>query len=91
MAYGTDASVYPHGRNAEQFKMMVDAGMSTVDAIRSSTIWAAELIGIDQNAGSILPGKWADIIGIQGDPLEDISLLENVQFVMKDGKIYKSD
>lgn len=91
MAYGTDASVYPHGRNAEQFKMMVNAGMSPVDGIRSSTIWAAELIGIEKNAGSIEPGKWADIIAVRGDPLDDISLLENVRFVMKGGKIYKSD
>lgn len=91
MAFGTDASVYPHGRNAEQFKMMVDAGMSPVDGIRSSTIWAAELIGIEKNAGSIEPGKWADIIAVRGDPLDDISLLENVQFVMKGGKIYRSD
>ncbi|WP_234567852.1 metal-dependent hydrolase family protein [Rhodohalobacter sp. 614A] len=91
MAFGTDASVYPHGRNAEQFKMMVDAGMSSVDGIRSSTIWAAELIGIEKNAGSIEPGKWADLIAVRGNPLEDISLLENVQFVMKGGKIYKSE
>ncbi len=91
MAFGTDASVYPHGRNAEQFKMMVDTGMSKIDAIRSATIWAAELIGIEKNGGSIRRGKWADMIAVKGDPLEDISLLENIQFVMKDGKIYKRD
>lgn len=90
MALGTDSGVYPHGRNAEQLKMMVDAGMTTVDAIRSSTILAAELIGIDENAGSVEPGKWADIVAVRGNPLEDVTFLENVQFVMKEGKIYKS-
>ncbi len=88
MAFGTDAVVYPHGRNAEQFKIMTTAGMEPMDAIRSATILAAELIGIQKNTGSIETGKWADIIAVKGNPLEDISILENVKFVMKDGKIY---
>ena len=90
MAFGTDSGIYPHGRNAEQFNLMIKAGMKEIDAIKSATIIAAELIGIEDKTGSIEEGKWADIIAIKGNPLEDITLLEKVEFVMKDGKIYKS-
>lgn len=89
MAFGTDAGVYPHGRNAEQFQLMIDAGMTPVEAIRAATLGAAELIGIENSAGSIKPGKWADVIAVQSNPLEDVAVLEEVQFVMKGGKIYK--
>lgn len=91
MAFGSDAGVYPHGRNAEQFRLMVDAGMTALDAIRAATHKAAELIGIEKQAGEIKTGKWADLIAVKGNPLEDISELERVQFVMKAGQIYKSD
>jgi len=90
MAFGTDAGVYPHGRNAEQFRLMVDAGMTPIEAIRSATLVAAELIGIKSNAGSIAPGKWADLVGVEGNPLEDVSLLERIDFVMKGGTIHKT-
>lgn len=90
MAFGTDSGIYPHGRNAEQFNLMVKAGMSEMDALKSATIIAAELIGIEDKTGSIEEGKWADLIAVKGNPLEDISLLEEVEFVMKEGKIYKS-
>ncbi len=90
MAFGSDSGVYPHGRNAEQFNLMVKAGMEEIDAIRSATIVAAELIGIEKNAGSIEVGKWADIIAVKGNPLKDVTVLEKVAFVMKEGKVYKS-
>ncbi|MGB5817907.1 MAG: amidohydrolase family protein [Saonia sp.] len=89
MAFGSDAGVYPHGRNAEQFNLMVKAGMKEIDAIKSATINAAELIGIEKQTGSIKEGKWADIIAVKGNPLEDITVLEKVEFVMKKGKVYK--
>lgn len=90
MAFGTDASIFEHGRNAEQFHLMVQAGMKEVDALRSATIVAAELIGIEKTTGSIEEGKWADIIAVKGNPLNDITVLEKVDFVMKDGKVYKA-
>jgi len=90
MAFGTDASIFAHGRNAEQFRLMKEAGMINIDIIRSATLNAADLIGISNEAGVIEAGKWADIIAVKGDPLEDITVLEQVNFVMKDGKIYKA-
>ncbi len=89
MAFGTDSGVYPHGRNAEQFNLMVKAGMKEIDALRSATINAAELIGIEKQTGTIEVGKWADIIAVKGNPLEDVTVLEKVEFVMKGGKVYK--
>ncbi|WP_282163224.1 metal-dependent hydrolase family protein [Ulvibacterium marinum] len=91
MVFGTDSGIYPHGRNAEQFNLMVKAGMSEIDAIKSATIVAARLIGIEDKAGSIEEGKWADIIAVKGNPLEDITVLEKVEFVMKEGKVYMSN
>lgn len=90
MVFGTDAGIYPHGRNAEQFTLMVKAGMTEIDAIRSATLVAAELIGIQDKTGSIEEGKWADIIAVKGNPLKNIEILEKVEFVMKEGKRYKS-
>ncbi|WP_430965387.1 amidohydrolase family protein [Spongiimicrobium sp. 2-473A-2-J] len=89
LAFGTDASIFEHGRNAEQFHLMVKAGMKEMDAIRSATLVAAELLGIADQTGSISVGKWADIIAVKGNPLEDITTLEKVQFVMKEGKIVR--
>jgi imidazolonepropionase-like amidohydrolase len=89
IAFGTDASVYPHGLNARQFAWQVKYGQSPMEAIRSATVNASDLIGRDNNAGSLEPGKWADLIAVQGDPLADIHVLEKVAFVMKAGKVYK--
>ncbi|WP_299434563.1 amidohydrolase family protein [uncultured Aquimarina sp.] len=89
MAFGTDASIFEHGRNAEQFHLMVKAGMKEIDAIRSATIVAAELIGVEKNTGSLDEGKWADIIAVKGNPIKDIRVLEKIEFVMKEGKVYK--
>lgn len=91
MAFGTDASIFPHGRNAEQFQLMKNAGMTTYDILKTATINAAELIGIEKQTGSIEVGKWADLIAIKGNPLDDVSVLEKVSFVMKSGKIYKRE
>ncbi|MCI0634533.1 MAG: amidohydrolase family protein [Actinobacteria bacterium] len=87
IAYGTDAGVYPHGFNARQFAWQVRYGQTPMEAIRSATIHAADLIGRGNEAGALEPGKWADLIAVRGDPLQDVSLLEKVVFVMKGGKV----
>ncbi len=91
IAFGTDAGVFPHGLNAREFKYMVEAGMSPMKAIQSATIESAKLLRIDNTLGSIEKGKLADIVAVKGDPLKDISVMEKVSFVMKDGKVYKND
>lgn len=88
MAFGTDSGVYPHGDNAREFTALVANGVSPLQALRMSTIYAADLLGVDDR-GEIAQGKLADIIAVSGNPLKDISTLENVQFVMKGGTIYK--
>jgi imidazolonepropionase-like amidohydrolase len=91
MSFGTDAGVCPHGINARQFAFMVKYGMTPMQAIQSATSNAADLLGKSTLFGSIQPGKYADIIAVSGNPLEDIRVLENVKFVMKEGKIYKQE
>jgi imidazolonepropionase-like amidohydrolase len=91
IAFGTDCGVSPHGTNAVEFVHMVEAGMPAMEAIRSATLTSAELLGVQQELGSIEAGKLADIIGIVGDPLEDISRLQQVSFVMKGGHIYRHE
>ncbi|MCW5569654.1 MAG: amidohydrolase family protein, partial [Steroidobacteraceae bacterium] len=78
IAFGTDAGVSPHGRNAEEFVLMVKYGMTTGDAIKAATLNAAELLGIADEAGSLEPGKRADLIAVSGNPLEDIAVLQHV-------------
>src|SRR5271170_7152727 len=89
MSFGTDAGVCPYGTSGKQFAFMVKYGMSPMQAIQAATSNAADLLGHSREIGSIKPGKYADIIAVTGDPLTDIRLLESVQFVMKDGKIYR--
>lgn len=90
VAYGTDAGVYPHGDNAKQFFYMVKYGLTPVQAIQSATINAADLIGVKDKIGSISAGKLADIIAIDGNPEQDITVIEKkLTFVMKDGVVYK--
>ena len=91
MAFGTDGGVYPHGDNAKQFIYMVDYGLKPLEAIRSATLNAAELMGLKDLAGAVEKGLWADVIAVQGDPLANVKLLESVQFVMKGGKVYRND
>jgi len=91
MSFGTDAGVCPHGTNARQFAFMVKYGMTPMQAIQSATSNAADLLGKSNLLGSLQPGKYGDIIAVLGDPLENIRLLENVKFVMKEGKIYRQD
>lgn len=86
IAYGTDAGVYPHGLNAREFACLVRRGMTPLAAIRSATLAAAELLGVDDR-GVIAPGKLADLIAVPGDPLADVTALERVEFVMKGGTI----
>ena len=89
MAFGTDAGVCPHGINARQFAFMVKYGMTPMQAIQAATVNAADLLGHSDLIGSIKAGKSADVIAVNGDPLADIKVLENVAFVMKEGIVYK--
>jgi imidazolonepropionase-like amidohydrolase len=91
IAFGTDTGVSPHGRNAEEFALMVKNGMSPALAIRAATIDASDLLGISARVGTITPGREADIIAVAGDPTADVRLLETVGFVMKRGKVVKLD
>ena len=88
MVFGTDAGIYPHGKNARQFKYMVQWGMTPIQAIQAATINTAELFGL-ANVGEIKESYEADIIGVKGDPIKDISVLERVHFIMKEGQIIK--
>jgi imidazolonepropionase-like amidohydrolase len=90
IAFGTDTGVSSHGKNAEEFYEMVDAGMPEIQAILSATKEASILLGQNSMLGSITVGKYADIIAVSGNPLENIRILETVDFVMKAGDIYKS-
>src|SRR6202795_1614669 len=88
---GTDAAVYPHGRNGEEFHQMVDLGMKPVDALKAGTSVDAELLGLADKIGSLEAGKSADIVAVPGNPLQDIRQTEHVLFVMKEGVVYKND
>ncbi len=87
IAFGTDAGVYPHGTNARQFAYMVKWGQTPMQAIQAATLHAADLLGWSDKVGAIAPGRLADLIAVDGDPIKDISQLERVTFVMKDGVV----
>jgi imidazolonepropionase-like amidohydrolase len=89
IAFGTDASVFAHGKNYLEFQYMTEVGMPAMEALRSAMIHAATLLGEKENLGSIEKGKLADIIAVNGDPIKDIKVMKDVVFVMKDGKVYK--
>lgn len=89
IAYGTDAGVYPHGQNGRQMPYMVKWGLTPMQAIQAATINNANLFGVEETSGSLKEGKFADIIAVEGNPLDDMSEMENVDFVMKGGVVYK--
>lgn len=91
VAFGTDAAVYPHGLNAHEFAVMVKLGLTPLQSIQAATINAADLLGWSDKIGTIEPGKWADIIAVDGDPLRDVTTLERVKFVMKGGEVVKNE
>ena len=89
IAFGTDAGVSKHGRNADEFELMVKFGMTPSQAIQAATVNAADLLGLSSEVGSLEPGKQADLIAVSGDPLTDVKVLKSVGFVMRGGRIYK--
>ena len=91
VAFGTDAGVYPHGWNGKQFAKMVKWGLTPMQAIQAATVSSADLLGWSDTVGSISKGKFADIVAVKGDPMEDISVMEKVSFVMKGGTVYKTE
>ena len=92
VAMGTDAAVYPHGLNAHELDVYVNQyGMTPLEALKTTTLNAADLMGWSDRVGSLEPGKWADVIAVTGDPLKDIRTLQHVSFVMKGGVIYKDE
>ena len=91
IALGTDAGVMKHGTNAREFELMVRWGMTPMQAILAGTLNGATLLGLEREIGTIAVGKRADIVGVRGDPLQDITVLQHVDFVMKDGKTFKRD
>ncbi|MGH9520188.1 MAG: amidohydrolase family protein, partial [Terriglobales bacterium] len=91
IAMGTDVGPFPHGTQAQEFVWMVKFGMAPLAAIQSGTINGSELLRDDKNIGSIDVGKFADLVAVEGDPLQDISRLEHVRFVMKGGVVYKNE
>ena len=91
IAFGTDAAVYPHGDNAHEFELMVQAGIPPLYALQAATTHAAQLLKHDKDLGSVTAGKFADVVAVPGDPLADIGVTRRVSFVMKDGTVYKQD
>ena len=89
IAFGTDVGAYEHGTSARELARMVEYGMSPLDAIRSATVRGAELLRMEKDLGTLEPGKYADVIAVEGDPLKDIGVLSRVIFVMKAGEVYK--
>jgi imidazolonepropionase-like amidohydrolase len=89
IAFGTDAGVSKHGRNAEEFELMVKHGMTPSQALVAATVNAADLLGLSAEVGTLEPGKRADLIAVSGDPLADITVLKRVSFVMKDGRPFR--
>jgi imidazolonepropionase-like amidohydrolase len=90
IAFGTDAGVSKHGRNADEFELMVKHGMPASEAIKAATVNAADLLGLSSEIGTLEPGKRADLIAVTGDPLKDVTVLKQVELVMKDGRVHSA-
>jgi len=91
IAFGTDAGVYPHGENAHEFELMVQSGIPSMYAIQAATVNAAQLLKHDKDLGSLSAGKFADLVAVSGNPVDDVGLLKQISFVMKEGVVYKRD
>jgi imidazolonepropionase-like amidohydrolase len=91
IAFGTDSGIYPHGLNARQLAYHVRHGQTALDAIRSATLQAAQLMGWEDRIGRLEPGLYADLVAVAGDPLTDVRLLEYVRFVMKGGEVVRDE
>ena len=91
VGFGTDAAVYPHGLNAHEFAVMVKLGLTPLQAIQAATVNDADLLGWSDKIGTIEAGKWADLVAVDGDPLQDVTTLERVKFVMKGGAVVRND
>src|SRR5713101_2137379 len=91
VGFGTDAAVYPHGLNAHEFAVMVKLGLTPLQAIQAATVNDADLLGWSDKVGTLEPGKWADVVAVDGDPLADVTTLERVKFVMKGGEVVKNE
>jgi imidazolonepropionase-like amidohydrolase len=91
IAFGTDAGVYPHGENAREFELMMQAGMPPMFVIQAATTHAAELLKHDKDLGSVTAGRVVDLVAVPANPLDDVSVLKRVGFVMKDGVVYKQN
>jgi imidazolonepropionase-like amidohydrolase len=89
IAFGTDAGVFAHGKNFKEFEYMVEAGMPAMETIKAATTFAADLLGLSDRIGTIDKGKLADIIAVEGNPIQDIKAMQQVIFVMKEGVVYK--
>jgi imidazolonepropionase-like amidohydrolase len=91
IAFGTDAGVSKHGRNGDEFELMVKHGMTPLQALEAATVNAADLLGLAADVGTLEPGRRADLIAVDGDPLRDVTILKHVPFVMKDGVVFKDE
>jgi imidazolonepropionase-like amidohydrolase len=91
IAFGTDAGVFRHGANGLEFAYMVEAGMPPIEALRAATVYAADLLGQSDQLGTLETGKVADIVAGEGDPLQDITVMQRVRFVMKQGMVFKQE
>jgi imidazolonepropionase-like amidohydrolase len=91
IVFGTDAGVYPHGLNGRQFAKMVEFGMTPMEAIQAATVKGAALLGLENQVGILNEGAFADLIAVQGNPLENVAVLENISFVMKDGEVFLNE
>jgi imidazolonepropionase-like amidohydrolase len=90
LAFGTDAGVIPHGANAREFEHLASIGVDMLSSIRAATLWGARAVGMPRDIGVLSKGRLADIIGVEGNPLDDVQAHQRVRFVMKGGRVFKN-